>query len=95
MKKNNNSSKKMTAKRVGALLGVVLLVSIYVIALLAAVFDFPGADKIFRGCLILTFTVPILLWVYIGLYGKLTNKKTIADLHFMGEAEKTEDSEKK
>lgn len=68
-------------QRIAAIAGVVLLVLLYVATLICAIFDFDGASKMFIGCLFASICVPILLWIYIGLYGKIANKKTIADLY--------------
>lgn len=79
--------KKWNAKRIVALGAVILLVLMYVITLLAALFDATASGMLFRVCVICTVVVPLFAWIYIGLYGKLTGKKTIADLNLMQDVE--------
>ena len=74
---------KKTVKRVAALLAVVLLAAMYLITLLAAIFDTSAAGSLFRICLICTVAVPLLSWVFIWLYGQTTGKSTIADVHLL------------
>ena len=68
----------MTAKRIAAILGIILLLGMYVATLLVAIFDRASSGKWFMACLIATVTVPLLLWIYIWMYGVLTQKHTIA-----------------
>ena len=51
---------------------------LYLITLLSAIFAFPGWQRLFSGCLICTVAVPILLWIFIWLYGQFEQKHTIA-----------------
>ena len=82
----NKEKKKMRSKQIVAIIGVVLLAAMYVITLIAAIFDNPNSMMLFRACLIGTFTIPLLIWVYIWMYGKLTQKHTMADLDLGGKA---------
>lgn len=66
---------KKTAKQIAALIGVGLLVLLYILLLIFAIFDFEGSDMMFRACLYGTIIVPILLWVYIFLYDKLRKSR--------------------
>ena len=69
---------KMTAKRIAAILGIILLFALYIITLLVAIFDRSSSGQWFMICLIATVTVPLLIWIYTWMYGVLTNKHTIA-----------------
>lgn len=82
----NNTHKKTTSKQIVAIIGIVLLAAMYVIALIAAIFDNPNSMLLFRACLIGTFTIPLLLWVYIWMYGKLTRKHTMVDFDLGGKS---------
>ena len=86
----NKPPKKTTAKQIVAIIGVVLLAAMYVITLIAAIFDNPNSMMLFRACLIGTFTIPLLIWVYIWMYGKLTQKHTMADFDLGGKAPKND-----
>jgi len=66
---------KKTAKQIAALIGIALLVLLYVLLLVFAVFDFKGSDILFRACLIGTITIPILIWIYMYLYDKLKQNR--------------------
>lgn len=72
-------SMKKNKKRIAALICIVLLVLLYVVTLVVALFDFPGSDRMFAACLMATVGLPILLWIYIWVYGKFTGKHTITD----------------
>lgn len=92
MSKDNKNTfkKKITGKQIAAILCVVLLAGLYVVTLLAAIFGKPGTRSLFGLCLMATFVIPLITWVYIWMYGKLTNKHTIADF----ELEKKETEQK-
>lgn len=78
-KKNENKKKKITSKQVVAMGGVILLVLIYVITLVVAIVDKSSSGKLFALCLFASIAIPFLIWIYVWMYGKLTNKKTFAD----------------
>ena len=48
-----------------------------------AIFDFDGKGQLFRACLFATIGVPILIWIYIWLYGVVTGKKTMSTVDFL------------
>lgn len=66
---------KKSAKQIAALLGVGLLVLLYVLLLVFAIFDFEGSQMMFRACLYGTIIIPILLWVYIYLFDRLRKNR--------------------
>ena len=57
---------------------VFLLLSLYVVTLLVAIFDKSSSGRWFMACMIGTIFLPILTWIYIWMYGVLTQKHTIA-----------------
>lgn len=61
-------------KQIAAIICIALLVLLYVVTLVVSLLDFPGADRMFAGCLVATIGLPILLWIFIWLYGKYTGK---------------------
>lgn len=75
--------KKRTAKQVVALGAVILLVALYVVTLLVAIFDKSASGRWFQICLVCTVAIPLLAWIFIWIYGQYTGKKTIADLNLM------------
>ncbi len=81
----------MTPKQIAAILGVVLLALLYVVTLIVAIVDTSASGKLFGVCLVATFAVPLLLWIYIWMYGKLTGKATMADLNIGGEDHVTDE----
>lgn len=78
-KDNKNSKKKITSKQVVAMIGVILLVLLYVVTLVVAIVDTSASGKLFALCLFASIAIPFLIWIYVWMYGKLTNKKTFAD----------------
>lgn len=88
-KENNENKKKRTPKQIAALVCVILLAGMYLCTLIVAFLDFPGADKLFSGCLVMTIGLPILLWLYIWLYGIYTERHNMASLDMMHSDEYT------
>ncbi|MCR5654303.1 MAG: hypothetical protein K6G07_01495 [Lachnospiraceae bacterium] len=70
-------------QRIMALVGVILLVILYLVTLISAIFAGSYTKTLFRVSLVLTVAVPILLWIYIWLYGRLKKQDTIADLDIL------------
>ena len=79
MNDSQDNKKKLTSKQIVAIIGIILLVLLYVVALLAAIFGNPASNHIFFAALYGTIVIPIMIWVYTWLYGKFTGKHTIAD----------------
>lgn len=71
---------KKRTKQIAAIICIVLLVLLYVATLVVSLLDFPGSDRLFAACLGATVGLPILLWIYIWVYGKYTQKTTIAEI---------------
>lgn len=72
-------SSGITSKQVVAIAGILLLVLLYVIALIAAVADTSSSGRLFLLCLFATIAIPILIWIYTWMYGKLRGRHTFAD----------------
>lgn len=70
---------KKKPKQIAAIICIILLVLLYIATLVVSLLDFPGSDRLFAACLLATVGLPILLWIYIWLYGKYTSKPTMAD----------------
>lgn len=79
---------KRKPKQIAAIICILLLVLLYVATLIVSLLDFPGSDRLFAACLTATIGLPILLWIYIWLYGRLTQKSTMAEI-FPDQQEKT------
>lgn len=84
---------KWTAKRIVALVAVVLLVALYVVTFCVAVFAPVESGNIFAVCLMGTIAIPLLAWIYIWMYGKMTGKETIADLKILQTGIEAEDAQ--
>ena len=93
MKEKKNSKTKRTPKQVAALVGVILLVALYVVTLIVAIFVPGESGKLFQACLFATIAIPFLLWIYIWMYGKLTNKHTIADPDYLQNTDSDKEEE--
>lgn len=68
------------AKQIAAIICILLLVLLYVATLVVSLLDFAGSEQLFAACLTATIGLPILMWIYIWLYGRLTQKQTIAEI---------------
>lgn len=77
--KTPDPGKRVTSKQVVAIVGVLLLVLLYIVTLVVAIFDSSESGKWFMICIFATVAVPMLLWIYTWMYGKLTGRHTIAD----------------
>ena len=81
---------KLTPKQLAAWFCIILLALLYIATFVVALLDFPGSGALFRACLIATIGLPILMWVYIWLYGKVKDRHTIASVDFMQTKQDTE-----
>ena len=84
-KKNNTENEKrtgITSRQIVAMAGVILLVLLYTATLVIAIADGSSSGRLFWICLFATIAIPILIWVYTWMYGKLTGRKTMANLDF-------------
>lgn len=81
-------------QRIAAWIGIILLVSLYIATLIFAIFDFDGKGLLLRTSLIATVAVPILIWIYIWIYGMLTQKHTIASVDYDFTAGMSESNDK-
>ena len=70
-------------KRIGALIGVILLVGSIIATLIMAIMGYTFENALFMGLVVADICLPILLWVYIWLFGKLTGKHTMASFELM------------
>lgn len=77
--KTSHKKEKITSKQVVAIIGVTLLVLLYIITLVVAIVDNSESGRWFMSCIFGTVAIPLLIWIYIWLYGKFTGKHTIAD----------------
>ncbi len=84
--------KRRTGKQIIALAAVALLAAMYLITLLVAIFDVSASGFWFRMCLVCTLAIPLLAWIFIWIYGQVTKKKTIADLHLMQDVKPAEET---
>lgn len=83
-KKQDATKKKVTSKQVVAIGGIILLVLMYLGTLIVAIVDSSASMALFQACLVATFAIPFLIWIYIWMYGKLTRRHTIADFDIGG-----------
>ena len=72
-----------TLKRAAALFAVILLVTMYLLAFVSALFRFPGSAALLRISLALTVVLPLFLWILIWGIGFLTHKKNFASINLL------------
>ena len=65
------------AKRIMAIIGIIILVGLYLTTLLLAIFGNKNTNSWFMACIAATVIVPIMMYVYSWLYKLL--KKDVAD----------------
>ncbi len=78
----NEKRTGITSRQIVAMAGVILLVLLYAATLVIAIVDGSSSGRLFWICLFATIAIPILIWVYTWMYGKLTGRKTMANLDF-------------
>lgn len=81
--------KKRTPKQNAALLCVILLIAMYLTAFVVACLDLGDSGRLFANCLLITIALPILLWIYIWLYGIYKDRHNMASLDIMHSDEYT------
>jgi uncharacterized membrane protein len=91
MKDNTHNKKKITSKQVVAMIGVILLVALYIVTLIVAIINPGESGMYFQICLVSTIVVPVLIWIYVWMYGKLTQRHTFADPDYLKFEEPKED----
>ncbi len=71
--------KKFTSRQAVAIAGVVLLLLLYIITLITAVTDNSASATWFRLSLFASFALPLVIWLYSWMYGRLTGKPAAGD----------------
>ncbi len=81
----NNETKKYpwTAKRIAAIVGIVLLVLLYVVMLIRVIFMDANAGDSFIMMAAGTVGIPICIWLFIWIFGAFTGRHTVASLDAM------------
>lgn len=78
-------------KRFVALFGVVLLVSLYIVSLISAIFVKPYANGLFMASLFSTIVIPILIYGFLIVYKQVHKKEdgiSISELKKMNKDKK-------
>ena len=81
MEKKKKSKKN--PRQIAALIGIALLILLYVGLLIQALTFGPDAGQIFMSALTGTVTIPIVVWLFIWVYGVYARRHTIASLDAM------------
>lgn len=55
-------------KRILALIGVLILVGIYIVTFISAIFTTPATDALWKASIYCTVAVPVLLYAYMLIY---------------------------
>lgn len=66
-------------KQISAIIAIGLLVLMYLLLLVFAIFDFPNWQRFFFACLGATVIVPLLLWVNMFVYDGTMKRRKIAE----------------
>lgn len=77
MSSNNETeakSKYTKPQRIVALCGVLLIVLLYIITLISAIFTSPAAPALFRGSLFASFLIPLMIFCYIKISRLLSGR---------------------
>jgi len=71
--------KKISAKQIIAIIGIILLVLLYVVTLILAFVDTSASGRMFAVSLCCSFILPVLIWFYTWLYDRIANKESTTD----------------
>lgn len=66
------------AKRILALIAVILIVGFILATFVMSFLDFPNKDTIFFTCMLCCIILPIIAWVLMWIFGAVTGRKNIA-----------------
>lgn len=55
----------MIVKRIAAIIAIILLLALYIVTLIAAIFSKPEAPSLFVACAWATIIIPIMLYVFL------------------------------
>ena len=93
MKNDNNTEAPRYSKpqRIAAMIGIIALFGLAITTLVVAIVDKTG--RLFQSFLMLTIAAPILMWIYIWLYGKYARSHTIASFDLMGQPDDAENDD--
>jgi len=80
---------RKSPKQIAALVCVFLLIAMYAATLVVACLDLADSGRLFAGCLLMTIALPILLWIYIWLYGIYRDRHNMASLDMLHSDEYT------
>ena len=75
---NDRQNETPMFKRIVALVGVLLLIGVYVVFLIQALFGKTGPGSAFLACAAATVAIPIAIWLILWVYSSLTGKRTVA-----------------
>ena len=78
-----NDKAPWTAKRVAAIIGIVLLVALYILTLVSALIGTEFSGRLFRFSLGMTVAVPIFLWIFIWCVGRMRGRHNMASLDIL------------
>ena len=62
-------------KKILALAAVVIIIGVYILTFISAIFVRPEAMQLFKVCIALTIFMPIVIWGYMIIYKLLNPKK--------------------
>lgn len=75
----DKNTDRMNSKRIVAIIGIALLLLLYLATLIAAFADSSVSAQWFRLCLGGTLVIPLVVWLYSWMYGRLTGKPAPGD----------------
>lgn len=71
---------KKNHKRLAATVAILFLVALYIFTFITAFLKIENWNRLFLASAAATVFVPILVWIFIWLYGKYTDRHTMADI---------------
>jgi len=77
--KKAGGRKKITPRRIAAMAGVIFLGLLYIVTLIVALIGHSASGRLLWSCIFATVAVPILIWVYIWLYEKITGRRNLTE----------------
>lgn len=77
--KDEKKKTKITSRQIVAMVGVILLILLYISTLILALVDNSATHSLFAMSLAGTLVIPIVIFLYSWMYGRITGRKAIGD----------------
>ncbi|MDK2807722.1 MAG: hypothetical protein PWP24_455 [Clostridiales bacterium] len=72
---SKESKERPKSQRIVAVIGIIVLVSLYIATLISAIFTTPATKGLFMACIFSTVAIPVMIYAYMLVYRLLKKKR--------------------